>query len=212
VPDVVMPRLSDSMEEGTIIRWLVEDGSHVTSGTEMVEIESDKAVVVYAAEDAGVLTINAAEGGTFPVGALIARVASAGEQVPAFDGSGTTVVSTLDGRGGKPEMVDQAVPLLETAPSASVSSPGMRPKASPIARRIASERGIDLTVLTGTGPNGRIVREDVETHGHRLVDSHATPVSAGVGDESTRTLTRVQQMIARRMTEAKATCPSFLCR
>jgi pyruvate dehydrogenase E2 component (dihydrolipoamide acetyltransferase) len=160
MPDVVMPRLSDSMEEGTILKWLKAEGDEVTRGDELVEIETDKATMTYEADSAGTLSIVAQEGDTLPIGEVIARIGAGGE-APAGDGAKAeaTQQAEASGNGGPSE----APPA--SAPAATVDSPegnGGRAKASPVARRIAREQGIDLSALQGTGPGGRIVKADVE--------------------------------------------------
>src|SRR5436190_23770408 len=108
MPDLVMPRLSDSMEEGTIIRWLVEDGAEVHRGDEIVEIETDKATMTYEADSDGVLRIVATEGDTLPIGAVIASIGSNGGAPEAADGQQAAPPSTAD--ASPPEEVRPAAP------------------------------------------------------------------------------------------------------
>src|SRR3954468_18639249 len=148
--DVAMPRLSDSMEEGTILKWLKSDGDEVKRGEELVEIETDKANMTYEADADGALEIVAKEGDTLAVGATIARIGAAGggRAEPAED--------------AEPEAVEPAV---EAQPAAAAVEPDEAAgdvKASPIARRMARDLELDLAVITGTGPGGRIVKADVE--------------------------------------------------
>jgi len=170
--DVVMPRLSDSMEEGTILQWLKQVGEDVAVGDELVEIETDKANMAYEADVAGVLTeILVPEGDTVPIGTPIARVdgegstaSSAGPSLSTA-GPGTTSGGPAGGRTasvlGPPE---SAPPAEETPINAAPEAPtgDGRVKASPVARRMARESGIDLHQLHGSGPGGRIIRADVE--------------------------------------------------
>jgi pyruvate dehydrogenase E2 component (dihydrolipoamide acetyltransferase) len=179
VPDVVMPRLSDSMEEGTILKWLKGDGDDVERGEELVEIETDKATMTYEADSAGTLRIVAQEGETHPIGAVIAQLGAGGEApVQEVESPGeASVAATVDGAGegggsgveppapaatqaAPPAPAGEPAPAPEPAPAAEAN--GGRPKASPVARRIAHERGVDLGALTGSGPGGRIVKADVE--------------------------------------------------
>jgi pyruvate dehydrogenase E2 component (dihydrolipoamide acetyltransferase) len=201
--DIVMPRLSDTMEEGTILRWLKADGEQVARGEELVEIETDKATMTYESDQAGLLEIVAGVGSTLAVGALIARV----------------------GAGAAP------------AASSEEAASGERVKASPLARRIADESGVDLHTLTGSGPGGRIVKADVLAGTAATPDAGAAPGVGGVpaastiaspapgdgparggvvegmttakGKTTTVELSRTQQTIARRMAESKATIPDF---
>ena len=164
--EIVMPRLSDTMEEGTILRWIGRDGEHIQRGQELVEIETDKATMVYESDLEGVLHTVAQEGQTLAVGELIAHVgeAAAGEgEGPAPGGP-----AGLDAPGEPPlAQAPGAVvaPGAAVAPAAAVdqrADGGGRVKASPLARRVARERGVDLGGLRGSGPGGRIVRADVQ--------------------------------------------------
>ncbi|HST55929.1 MAG TPA: dihydrolipoamide acetyltransferase family protein [Solirubrobacteraceae bacterium] len=217
--DVVMPRLSDTMEEGTVLRWLKTDGDTLQRGEELVEIETDKATMTYESDQAGVLEIVAGEGDTLPVGALIARIGG-----PMRNGA---AASTPAPAPAEPKPAAEPEPEPEPEPAASdtppaptpplppaadtpVTAAGERVKASPLARRIAEESGIDLHTLSGSGPGGRIVKADVQA---------ATPAPAGAsppekpttakGETSVQELSRTQQTIARRMAESKATIPDF---
>jgi len=174
VPEVVMPRLSDSMEEGTILRWMVSDGDEVTRGQEIVEIETDKATMAYEADADGPLHIVAEEGATLPIGATIATI---GEAAPAGGGDGDGASAGAASPAAEPVAAAPA-----SAPAAAAEAPaadrvpagvgaatngaggnggGERVKASPIARRLARENDLDLRQLTGSGPAGRIVKADV---------------------------------------------------
>jgi pyruvate dehydrogenase E2 component (dihydrolipoyllysine-residue acetyltransferase) len=228
--DIVMPRLSDSMEEGTVLKWMKAIGDEVALGEELVEIETDKANMVFESDAAGTLIeILAPEGETLPIGEVIARVGEPGE-APAGGGGGD---------GGKPASerarsaanVRQEAPTA-TAPSETVSaapSPTQpvvgsengegRVKASPLARRIAGEKGVDLHSLQGSGPGGRIIKADVEGAAAGGVASPA-PAAAPTpglppspetakGSVEVVELTKLQQTVARRMAESKATAPHF---
>jgi pyruvate dehydrogenase E2 component (dihydrolipoamide acetyltransferase) len=232
-----MPRLSDSMEEGTILTWLKQVGDEIAVGDELVEIETDKANMAYEADVAGTLTeILAQEGETLPIGAPIARIGengggaggtaegqSARPAGPAAAGdppspatTQETVPPTTSPTGDERESDGEA----QTAPA---SANGERVKASPLARRLAKERGLDLGQLEGSGPGGRIVKSDVEgaaasTGGAPSTQPEgATPVApaAGPSGETAKGETRVQELsklqqtIARRMAESKATAPHF---
>jgi pyruvate dehydrogenase E2 component (dihydrolipoamide acetyltransferase) len=193
VGDVVMPRLSDSMEEGTILRWLKQPGDEVAVGDELVEIETDKATMTYAADVAGtLLELLARDGETVAIGAQIARI-------------------------GDPAAV------------ASAPARAARIAASPVARRMARDRGVELSGIVGSGPGGRIVKADVEAaipatspnggsasiaereRPAPLVEAPVPPVPpAGAnGGAALEPLSRLQQTVARRMAQAKARVPEF---
>src|SRR3954452_1541190 len=163
MPDVVMPRLSDSMEEGTILKWLKAPGDLVARGEELAEIETDKATMTYEADSDGVLEIVAAEGETLPIGAVIARIGGGG----GSNGAPTTTPEAAPTPVPAPATTPEAAPTPVPAPAPPEPPPvtpsaGARVKASPLARRIAKERGIDISSLQGSGPGGRIVKADVE--------------------------------------------------
>src|SRR3954447_13775048 len=186
-----MPRLSDSMEEGTIVKWLKADGDSVARGDEIAEIETDKATMTYEADADGVLPIVASEGDTLPVGEVIARLNGEGGGGAASDAAETSGGEDRESGGEEDEEAsesedepeaeeaeDEAAeeesepakqPVAEeseeeSAPSAppSEGNGGERVKASPIARRMAREKGLELSALSGSGPGGRIVKADVE--------------------------------------------------
>jgi pyruvate dehydrogenase E2 component (dihydrolipoamide acetyltransferase) len=241
--DIVMPRLSDTMEEGTILRWLKHDGEEIERGEELVEIETDKANMTYESDRDGILQTVAHEGDTLAVGELIAHI---GEQVPeradgADDRIRVQVPERADGAGGAVRTPAQAAGAAEPVPatatpqrSAAASTPSLgngtppepagRVKASPLARRIARETGVDLRSLTGSGPGGRIVKADVEAAPSPApaVPSPAPAVpspapfaptagelASAKGETSIVELSRIQRTIARRMAESKATIPDF---
>ena len=211
-----MPRLSDSMEEGTIIKWLKAEGDEVARGDELVEIETDKATMTYEADTDGVLQIVAAEGDTLPVGEVIARL-NGGSGAAGASGDGRQA-----SEGAEPEAAPAPPPEPEPEPEPEAAAPapqgngGERVKASPIARRMARDKGLDLSSLSGTGPGGRIVKADVEgaaaptPDARRPTPETPTPdTQTGKGSSELVELTRTQQLIARRMAESKATVPDF---
>jgi pyruvate dehydrogenase E2 component (dihydrolipoamide acetyltransferase) len=233
--DIVMPRLSDSMEEGTVLRWIRSQGDEVAVGDELVEIETDKANMVYEADTAGTLIeILAQEGDTLPIGEPIARVGEPGE-APAGDGAGRKPEPAEAEPDEEPEAAPAPEPEATEAPTATAEPPPEAPapappapagdgrvKASPIARRIARERGLDLTAITGSGPGGRIVKADVEKAKAAPADAPPAPAAPAAptpgvqerpetakGQVEVVELTKLQQTIARRMAESKATAPHF---
>jgi pyruvate dehydrogenase E2 component (dihydrolipoamide acetyltransferase) len=229
--EIAMPRLSDSMEEGTVLQWLKADGDEIERGDELAEIETDKATMTFEADAGGVLHIVAREGDTLPVGAVIAHLLAAGEEVPA----GTPAPAAADppeaagGDGSSSPSAPAAVPAPTPEPApepvavaaAPAAEPGARVKASPLARRVAREAGVELTAIAGSGPGGRIVRADVEAAAKAPAAPAAPAAAPGAapsgnggskGETQTVRPTRTQQLIARRMSESKATIPDFQVR
>ena len=282
--DVTMPRLSDSMEEGTVLKWLVDEGAEVKRGEPLVEIETDKANMTYDADSDGVLVeILAQEGDTLAIGEPIARIGEAGEaksngkpaaeeepaeeteaaeepdeeaegdaeesadEEPAEDEQEAPAKAEAEGEargaagaeagGGETQAGDgQGTATRERAPAGGDGNG--RVKASPVARRMARELGVELAQLEGSGPGGRIVKADVqaasEGDGARAEAPAEAPEApaeeerpaaeeqdeeraaeprreeAGPkGEADVLELTRLQQTVSRRMAESKATAPDF---
>jgi pyruvate dehydrogenase E2 component (dihydrolipoamide acetyltransferase) len=211
--DVVMPRLSDSMEEGTILKWLVEEGAEVKRGEPIVEIETDKANMTYEADTDGTLVeIVAEEGATLPIGEVIARIGEAGEAPAKDDGAPARAKEESEPES---ESEERAAPAATKERKPQPSGDG-RMKASPVARRMADELGVELARLEGSGPGGRIVKADVEAAAGRGAperEAAPTPAAAGEagakGESQVQDLTRLQQTVSRRMAESKATAPDF---
>ena len=262
---VAMPRLSDSMEEGTILKWLKSDGDEVSKGEELVEIETDKANMTYESDVEGTLKIVAGEGDTLAVGETIARIGAGGgddapSEAPEAKGEQEEQAEDDGGEGegdGAPAPDRSDVPSAEDsepesereeepAPVATADEPEQagdgngRVKASPIARRMAKELGVELGSISGSGPGGRIVKADVqaaasngakteapaeeeqaereeragapaEEQPERKVPAAVTgDGQTGKGETAVEELSRLQQTIARRMAESKATAPEFV--
>ena len=191
--NVSMPKLSDTMEEGTILAWKAENGSSVQRGQAIAEIESDKASFDIEAEADGVLSIVVGANQPVPVGELIGTIGSPAEAQPA--------------PAPQPSPAPQpapATPAADTAPEPSRTATGDVLKVSPLARRLAKEGGVDLASISGSGPGGRIVKDDVLSAPPRT----SAPTGAGmVGDRLAPS--RMQATIATRMTDSKATVPHF---
>ena len=276
--DVTMPRLSDSMEEGTVLKWLVEEGGEVKRGEPLVEIETDKANMTYEADTDGVLIeVLAKEGDTLAIGEVIARIGEAGEakgggeakeeepepepeeEPPAEDPEAEADDAEADKADAQAEAADAdeaddaGAEQTERQPAAAQaqgeagaadgggtavkerasSGNGGRVKASPVARRMARELGVELARLEGSGPGGRIVKADVQAAAEsgapapddgaeRGEAAQAAPAKepegapepqrgeAGAkGEAEIQELTRLQQTVSRRMAESKATAPDF---
>ena len=232
--EVLMPRLSDSMEEGTVLKWLVEPGGEVKRGEPLVEIETDKANMTYEADTDGVLIeVLAQEGETLPIGQVIARIGSADEEVAG----GRSQVAEPEPAAEAPSEEAQPEPEPEAAPARREPAPATtdgngRVKASPVARRMAREMGVELQALQGTGPGGRIVKADVEAAARgggveveerpteeapaeapapatRDLRPATSDVDGAKGQTNIQELTRLQRTVSRRMAESKATAPDF---
>lgn len=184
--DIVMPRLSDSMTEGTVVRWLKSPGDAIRRGEPLAEIETDKATITYESDLDGVIAqLTVAEGQTVPVGTPIAYVEQQSAAAPA-----PMPLPAEPQQQEQPPMPIEPLPLEPAAPQpsaelfqpetgefAAVEAPEGRVKASPIARRLANKLGVDIANVVGTGPGGRVVKEDVEA----AADS-ALQASAGHGE------------------------------
>jgi pyruvate dehydrogenase E2 component (dihydrolipoamide acetyltransferase) len=216
---IIMPKMGDAMEEGTLVRWLKQEGDAVQEGEPIAEIATDKATVEIEAPISGVLRgIRVAENAVVPVNTPLAYILQEGESLPA-DG---------DGKASAPP---DAAAAPQPAPTAVAAAPKPAPTptdgeervlASPLARKIAAEHGIDLRQVQGTGPKGRIVERDVLAHLEArratAVPAAAAPaptpapapaLAAAPAEGRTETLTRLRQITAQRTTEAHQTIPHF---
>jgi len=187
--EVKLPRLGQGMESGTIVRWLKSEGEQVAKGEPLYELDTDKVTQEVEAEASGVLLKIAIPEGEVEVGRTIAFIGKEGESVAA-----------VEAPAPKKEEAPKAAPVEkepERAPEPTTSNG--RVKASPLARRLARERGIDLGSVRGTGPEGRIVAEDVE---RSEVQAAPKPVAAPTGEVTSTPLSSVRKTIARRLTQA----------
>ena len=167
---IVMPKMSYDMQQGTVVRWLKDEGEQIISGEVIAEIETDKATVEMPAYTNGVMgRIVVETGRSVPVGELIAIITQQGETLPPLDTQPAEIASP----DPQPSQSEEAIPLPAPSTSSASSPPADAPagevRASPIARRLARERGIDLTRVSGSGPGGRIVEADI------LALQHTTP-------------------------------------
>ncbi|WP_438725695.1 pyruvate dehydrogenase complex dihydrolipoamide acetyltransferase [Parasphingorhabdus sp. DH2-15] len=231
--EIKMPALSPTMEEGTLAKWLLKEGDEVVSGDIMAEIETDKATMEFEAVDEGIIAkILVPEGSeNVAVGTVIAILAEDGE-------STDDAVAAMSGKSAAPEPakaeaqssaseekpVEEKIVAGETSNATSTTGTSSqkdgRVKASPLARRIASNKGVDLAAVTGTGPKGRIVKADVEGFtpdaAAKAPAAAVTSTSAAPAEtkpfttdipHSSEKLNNVRKVIARRLTEAKQTVP-----
>src|SRR4051794_920714 len=191
--EVILPRLGQGMESGTIVRWLKSEGEPVEKGEPLFELDTDKVTQEVEAEAAGVLLKIAVAEGEVPVGETVAFIGAEGEDVPEV-----AAAEALN----EPDRQPEPAPQQRTTEQPAATTNG-RVKASPLARRLARERGIDLAAIHGTGPEGRIVAEDVEraeAGGPAPPAPIAAPLPAGEGERVP--LSNVRKTIARRLTEA----------
>ena len=198
---VVMEALSPTMEEGQVTKWLKGEGDKVASGDTLAEVETDKAVMELVARGDGVLRkIVVPEGKTVEVGSLVAVIGAEDEDISSWAVETAVPAAVESSDGGAADVA--ALPTGK-APAAA-SGDGGRVRASPVARRIASERGIDLAAVHGSGPGGRVVKQDVE-------GAVATPAAAiaGPGGFEDVPLTQIRKTIARRLAQSTGPVPHF---
>ncbi len=204
---MLMPKLSDTMEEGVILKWRKKEGESIKSGDILADIQSDKADMEQEAYDSGViLKLFAKEGEGVKVGAPLAIIGKAGEDITAL------LVSSAPAAAPKAEPAPAATPAPVVSAPAYVPPPappvntGGRVKASPLAKKIAQEKNIDLRTVSGSGPFGRIVKADVEsrTGGASLTRKPLAPLQT-----KEIPLSMMRKTIAKRLLESKNTIPHF---
>ncbi|MDR7555924.1 MAG: dihydrolipoamide acetyltransferase family protein [Armatimonadota bacterium] len=211
--EVIMPKMGDAMTEGKVLRWLKQPGDPVRKGEPIAEIETDKVNVELEAEWDGVLSrVLVAPGSAVPVGAPIAILTRPGEAAPAAEAPPSRAPETPAGTGAPAAAAtaQAAAPPPASAPPAAPPAGAVR--ASPLARRLAAEHGIPLETIRGSGPEGRITKEDVEAAiAARAARPAPTPAPAMPPAAAGREvpLSRMRATIARRMTESKQQVPHF---
>ena len=224
--NITMPQLSPTMTDGTLSKWLVKEGDSVTSGDVLAEIETDKATMEVESIDEGTVgKILVAEGtDNVPVNNVIAVLLEEGEDASALDGVDTAAAAPAAAPAAEPEAApaepSQAEEPAAAAPqpmAAPASEDGDRVKASPLARSMAKQAGVDLSQVTGSGPHGRIVKRDIEAASAGGVAAAAAPAAApmaapimapGAAYEDVK-LSNMRRVIAERLQEAKQTIPHF---
>jgi len=229
---IVMPQMGYDMTEGTILRWLKREGDRVERGEPIAEIETDKVNLEIESFESGVLLkLVAQEGQTIPVGQPIAIVGEPGEQVEVA----AAPAAAADGRARREEKAEQPVgaPAAQATEAVAERAPGERVRASPLVRRLAAEHGIDLSQVRGSGPGGRIVKEDIMPLIGRpaaapevapaevaapaapaapprpAVEVPPAAVAPGLPEFEVVDLSRMRQTIARRMAESHQQAPHF---
>lgn len=214
ISEVTMPSMGADMTEGTIVKWLKAEGDQIGRGDKLAEVETDKTVVEMEAYAEGLLRkIVVSEGSLVQVGAVIAFIGDADDDIPEVAAAAPAAEAAPEAPAGTPapaptptpEPVQQAA----LAPVAVPASQGGRIKASPIARKIAEEKGVDIAAITGTGPGGRITKSDVEN----FTPSPGFAVSGGrspvVLDGSDTPLSSMRQAIARVTVRSKTEAPHY---
>ncbi|MES2700923.1 MAG: pyruvate dehydrogenase complex dihydrolipoamide acetyltransferase, partial [Pseudomonadota bacterium] len=221
---IKMPALSPTMEEGTLSKWLVKEGDAVKAGDIMAEIETDKATMEFEAVDEGVIAkIEIAEGTEgVKVGTVIALLAEDGEDASAVTSGPAKAEPAAVPKAAAPAPVAAPAPAATTptpAPAMAKAAGGDRLIASPLAKRIAAQKGVDLAGVKGSGPNGRIVKADVESAKPGAAAPTAvaapapTPATAAAAAQdfgiphAVEKLSGMRKTIARRLTESKQTIP-----
>jgi pyruvate dehydrogenase E2 component (dihydrolipoamide acetyltransferase) len=238
VPEVIMPKMGDAMEEGTLVKWLKSEGDEVSEGDAIAEIETDKVTLELEAEDSGTLAqLIADEGQDIPVGGAIAFIQGEGEEVPERDGraQANEAEGAEEAEGGEARAAtateapeeEEEEEAAEEEPRADGRADG-RFRASPIVRRLAKENNLDLSRIEGTGPAGRIVERDVRAameRGDAEADGRAAEAEAPeaapapqpaaapepTGAPGTEIVqpTRMLQIIGERMTQSKQQVPHY---
>jgi pyruvate dehydrogenase E2 component (dihydrolipoamide acetyltransferase) len=236
VSTVIMPKMGDGMEEGTLLRWLKSVGDQVDAGDPIAEIETDKvALEIEAAESGYLIQTLVNEGQTVPIGTAIAQIGAEGEApaeaAPAPVAEAPKMEAAPVQEAPAPTPVPEPVaasapapapaPVVETAPAAAVRADGEKLRASPLVKRLAAEHEIDLSGIPGTGPGGRIVKDDLAPYltGARpkpvaapapaVATPSAAPVQVAASAEGgtrpagvAREQSRIRKTTAKRMTEA----------
>ncbi|HEU4494809.1 MAG TPA: dihydrolipoamide acetyltransferase family protein [Rubrobacteraceae bacterium] len=233
---MIMPKMGDAMEEGTLVKWLKSEGDEVSEGDAIAEIETDKVTLELEAEDSGTLAqLIADEGQDIPVGEAIAFIAGEGEEVPeraAGEAGGAEAEAEEGGDGEAQAQTATEAPEREEAPAQADGRPDGHFRASPIVRRLAEENNLDLSQIEGSGPAGRIVERDVraamesgiaqKTDGKADVEAPQPEQAQMQGFQPARLPepteepgtqlvepTRMMQVIGERMTESKQHVPHF---
>lgn len=227
--EISMPRLSDTMQQGTIVKWNVKEGQAIKSGDVIADIETDKATMeLQSFDDGTVARLGVAEGQTVPVGTVILVLAGKGEDAATIRAGGSAsaapVAKAVVNAGSSAPNVPAATATIES--EETVDSNGARVFISPLAKKIARESGIDLASVHGSGPGGRIVRRDVEaaisgstlrptsasTAASAAPVAKAAPVVSSSGTKLSGeivSLSNMRRTIARRLVESKTTIPHY---
>lgn len=206
---VHMEALSPTMEEGRLVKWLKREGEAVKTGDTLAEVETDKAVMdLVARADGQLIKVMATEGATIPVGTVVAYIGAAGESVGENEVKVVEDVKVVEAKPSEP-------PPASTTPTTSTTS-ATRLKASPLARRVAEERGVDLKVVAGSGPGGRVVLRDLESAG-KVAPARSAPRPEALTPRPSPSgspyedvpLTQIRKTIAKRLAASLGPVPHF---
>ena len=211
---IKMPALSPTMTEGTLANWLIAEGDEVRSGDVIAEIETDKATMEVESVDDGVMAKIVIEAGSqnVAVGAVIALLAEEGEDVSSVTvpDEAPTAAASETAPAPAPAADAPSAPTMPAVPAATTQAPATRLFASPLARRIAAQNELPLEGVRGTGPNGRIIKADVEAALQQAPSAAAAAVSApAVNEERFVPHTAMRRTIAERLSHSKQTAPHF---
>jgi len=210
--DILMPLLSPSMTEGTLVKWIKKEGDAVKSGDVLAEVETDKATMDLEAFDSGILRkILVAEGAKVPVQTRIGIIGTKDEKI---DESAPAAPAPAEAKAAPAAPKEESKAPAPAPTATAVAAPtGGRVKASPLAKKVAAEKGVALAALTGSGPGGRIVKKDVlnaPANGHAPGGGGSSIYAAGpVAQEGSTKLTTMRSVIAKRLLESKTTIPHF---
>jgi pyruvate dehydrogenase E2 component (dihydrolipoamide acetyltransferase) len=210
--DILMPLLSPSMTEGTLVKWLKKEGDAVKSGEVIAEVETDKATMDLEAFDSGILRkILVQEGSKVPVQSKIGIIGTKDEKIDESAPAAPAPAAAPAEAKAEPAPAQEAPKAV--AVSAAPTATSGRIKASPLAKKVAAEKGVALATLTGTGPGGRIVKNDVlnaPANGHAPTGGGRSIYGSGpVAKEGSTKLTTMRSVIAKRLLESKTTIPHF---
>lgn len=225
--NIEMPKLSDTMSEGTLVRWLKKEGDEIEVGDEIAEIETDKATMAMESFEEGVLgKIVVPEGGKAAVGALLGILLEDGESLDDASAAPAAAAST-PAQAEAPAAAAESAPAPAAAGAAQLlasaaGADGGRIKASPLARKIAADQGVDLSTLSGTGPGGRIIKRDLQGAPATPAAAPVSPAPAATpapapaaipvtasGEDTRVELSSMRRIIADRLLTSKTTIPHF---
>jgi len=215
-----MPRLSDTMTEGVVAKWHKSVGDKVSEGDLLAEIETDKATMEFEAfpgQEGILLFIGTGEGEMSPVDTVLAILGEEGEDIESLKGGSVSTEEPVKEEAPAPAPVKEApapaAPVAAPAPAAPIVVPSDGSvKASPLARKLASERGIDLNMLQGSGDHGRIIKRDVDSFNpafHTSAQPVVNAVPAGVENFTDTPVSQMRKVIAKRLSESKFSAPHF---